>query len=257
MKLKSLLRSFNVLNILLIAVLLFVLQYLLLPMATVDVGYAPAALKKAAEAEQQAAGAAQAPQAPSLMEYTVIAEQNLFHPERRIPPEKTEAPPLPKPEFVLYGTMISDELTLAYMEDQKAPQSTAGRGKRQTPVKKGESLSGFVLKEVGPEKVVMVRGEEQMDVYLNDTARPKKREGMVGTAPSAPAAVTGTPPPAVPSRAAAVPTKQQPTPPPAAASAAQPQAATAAPPSAPADRESARQAFTDLLKRGRSVPQKQ
>jgi hypothetical protein len=225
MKLRSLLRSFNLLNALLFVILLAILQYLLLPTATVDIRYAPSALKKSAETEEQASGEPQPAQVLSPVEYTVIAEQNLFHPDRHIPPDKKDAPPLPKPEFVLYGVMMSDEVTLAYMEDQKAPQSTPGRGKRQTALKKGDSLSGFVLKEVDPGKVVMVRGEERVDVYLNDAAHPKKRDGTVTSATSAPAAQPGAPAvqaPRLPVAAAPPPPQPQVSPPTGAAAPATP-----------------------------------
>ncbi|MGE5840430.1 MAG: hypothetical protein ACM34H_10880, partial [Deltaproteobacteria bacterium] len=126
---------------------------------------------------------------------TIISEQNLFHPERRIPPEKKEAPPLPKPEFVLYGTLVTEETQLAFMEDKKAPYSTPGRGPRQTPLKLGQPLSGFVLKEIGTDKVMMARGEETIVVHLSEATRPKTREGALTT--SAPGAAPPVPQPAV------------------------------------------------------------
>ncbi|MEW6003375.1 MAG: hypothetical protein AB1638_12130, partial [Nitrospirota bacterium] len=113
---------------------------------------------------------------PSLTDFMMIAEDNLFHPERKIPVEKPVAPPLPKPEFVLYGTLITDDTNLAYLEDLKAPYSTPGRGKRQTALRKGDSMSGFILKDIEADKIVMVRGEEKIEVYLNDTQRPKTRK---------------------------------------------------------------------------------
>lgn len=133
----------------------------------------------------------------SPADYMVVAEQNPFHPERKIPVEKKAEKPLTKPEFVLYGTLITDDISITYMEDLKAPVSTPGRGKRQSPLRIGQSLSGFTLKEIEPEKVVMVRGEERMTVYLNDPNTQKKRETVVAatqpgksataTAPTTPA----------------------------------------------------------------------
>ncbi|MBA4395735.1 MAG: hypothetical protein C0407_19450, partial [Desulfobacca sp.] len=115
-------------------------------------------------------------QTPSPMDYVVIADQNIFHPERRIPPDKKEEAALPKPEFFLYGTLITPEMKIAYVEDKKAPVSTPGRGKRQTALKKGESLSGFTLKEVLTDKVVMTRGEETLTILLEDPNSLKTRE---------------------------------------------------------------------------------
>jgi hypothetical protein len=133
-------------------------------------------------------------QTPSIAEYTMIAEENLFHPERKIPVEKKEEKPLPKPEIVLYGTLITDDISLAYLEDLKAPYSTPGRGKRQTALRKGDTMSGFILKEIEDEKIVMVRGEEKMTVYLNEPLHPKDRkESGVTTTEPAPPPVTQQP----------------------------------------------------------------
>jgi hypothetical protein len=137
-------------------------------------------------------------QVPSITEYAKIADENLFHPERKIPTEKKEEQPLPKPEFVLYGTLISDELSLAYLEDVKAPRSSPGRGKRQVALKKGDSMSGFTLKEIEADKIVMLRGEEKIVVNISDPTHPKAREASqtVATAASQqqPAPISSRPP---------------------------------------------------------------
>jgi hypothetical protein len=125
---------------------------------------------------------------PSPADYFIIAEQNIFHPERKIPVEKAVAAPLPTPEFVLYGTLMVDDLHIAYMQDKKAPQNTPTRGMKQISLRLGESLSGFVLKEIDTDKVVMVRGEEKLVVNLNDAAKSKIREtaGQPAAQPGAP-----------------------------------------------------------------------
>ena len=112
----------------------------------------------------------------SPQEYRVIADQNLFHPDRIIPPEKKPESVLPKPEFILFGTLITPDLRMAYLEDKKAPVTTPGRGQRQTALKIGESLSGFRLKEVMTDKVVMTRGEETIQVLLQEPGSSKARE---------------------------------------------------------------------------------
>jgi hypothetical protein len=130
----------------------------------------------------------------SPSDYTIIADQNLFHPERKIPTEKKDENSLPKPEFVLYGTLITDDISLAYLEDLKAPFSSPGRGNRQTALRRGDTLSSFILKNIEADKVTMVRGEETVLVYLNDTQRPKTRETSApatALAPRRPAPVPG------------------------------------------------------------------
>ncbi len=169
--LRSLLKHFNILNILLIGILAVMARYTLYPVTEPKIKVTPPSQQNASsenETEKE-----WNPSSPA--DYMVIAEQNPFHPERKIPIEKKAEQPLPKPEFVLYGTLITDDLSIAYMEDKKSPVSTPGRGNRQTPLRIGQSLSGFTLKEIEAEKVVMVRGEETMTVYLNDPNAPKQR----------------------------------------------------------------------------------
>jgi len=180
MRFKTIIRNINVLNILLVSVIIISISYSLLPLLDIKVKYILPAAKKIGEQKEEKAIQTQS---PSTVEYTMIAEENLFHPERKIPVEKKEEKPLPKPDFVLYGTLITDDISLAYLEDLKAPQSTPGRGKRQTALRKGDTMSGYTLKEVEAEKIVMVRGEDKMIVALNDPSRSKDRkESAVTTA---------------------------------------------------------------------------
>ncbi len=186
---KAIAKNLNLLNVILIAGLLFFLQFSLIPRLTAKATYTPPNVKKNGEEKKEEVP----PQVPSPFEYTIIADQNVFHPERKIPPDKKDAAqaPIPVPEFALYGTLITDDATIAYLEDLKAPQNTPGRGKRQTALRKGDSMSGFTLKEVEPDRIVMARGEEKMTVYLNDPQKPKKREApaqtATGTLPGVPA----------------------------------------------------------------------
>jgi hypothetical protein len=127
---------------------------------------------------------------PSQDDYVMIGEQNLFHPERMIPQDKKLeiAAVVPKPELVLYGTLISDNLSIAYVEDKKAPYSTPGRGNRQTTLKKGDNVSGYVLQDIEPNRIVLVKGEEKLVVTLDE----KDRKRVAETAMS-PTAATSSP----------------------------------------------------------------
>ncbi len=249
-KVRRILGNLNVINILLAAVLLLFLSYGVLPMLGGNVRISvPAAKKQPAAAP--AAAKPEESKTPSPADYVVIAEQNLFHPERKIPVDKKDAAaPLPKPEFVLYGTLLTDDLHIAYMEDRKAPQNSPSRGKKQIPVKLGEPLSGFTLKEIDADKVVMARGEEKIVVYLNDATMPKER----GTAaPAAAPAAAARPMPA--GRTA----QGQEQPPgvagPAPAGPAQSQPTAAARQSAPlAGKENAVNKFLDVFRAQRGMP---
>ncbi len=133
--------NFNLLNCLLVAAALVFTISFLLPQRDSNLAIVlPSLKKKPVEKTQNEPPKAQN---PSPMDYVVVADENLFHPERRIPPEKKAEAVLPKPEFVLFGTLIAPNLSIAYMEDKKAPVTTPGRGNRQTTLKKGEMLSGF------------------------------------------------------------------------------------------------------------------
>ena len=123
----------------------------------------------------------------SISEYSLIGGQNLFHPDRMIPVPKPAAvviQPPPKPVLVLHGTLIADDLTLAYIEVQTGgtaygrppvprhyvyngqPQPNPS-GKKIGTYRKGDSIDGFVITSIEPDKVVLARGAETMEIYLS------------------------------------------------------------------------------------------
>lgn len=228
--LKYLLKNLTLLNFILITLCVTFAYYTLFPLLKAEVKFTPPAIKKVA-----AENKAEVPEndVPSPNDYMVVAEQNLFHPERKIPVEKPPAPPLPKPEFVLSGTLLAGDLSLAYMEDKKAPQSTPGRGKRVAALRKGEALSGFALRDVEADRVVMIRGEETITVYLNDASSPKTRETAATS--QRPPAPGPQPPPGQPLPAQAPVSVRQPG---AAAAISRPSPSTAQQPPAPRPRPS-------------------
>jgi hypothetical protein len=179
MYLKSVIKNISLINILLISVATLFASYILLPLLEVKVKFSTPSPKKNIETVEEEETQAQT---PSIAEYAVITDGNLFHPERKIPVEKKVEEPLPKPDFLLFGTLITDGVSLAYLEDAKAPRNTAGRGKRQVALKKGDSLSGFTLTKIEPDKVTMMRGNEKIVIAISD--HPRERT----TAPSTPAA---------------------------------------------------------------------
>jgi len=181
---RNLLRNLNLLNIILIAVTIILVNYIVLPVFNINVKYMLPPRKKITVNKEEKI--IDKPYTLFDSSYTIIAEENLFHPERKIPVEKKEEQPLPKPDVVLYGTLITDDISLAYIEDLKAPFSTPGRGKRQTALRKGDIISCFTLKEVEADKIVMVRGDDKMVVLLNDPRKPKTRETSALSTQAAP-----------------------------------------------------------------------
>jgi hypothetical protein len=178
MVIKPLVRNINLLNIVLLSVAVVFSLYSLFPMLDVRIKYA---LPLPSKSQVIAKEATDELETPSVTEYAVISEKNLFHPDRNIPVEKKVEQPLPKPDFVLFGTLITGGTSLAYLEDLKAPRSTAGRGKRQIALRKGDTLSGFTLKEIDADKVVMVRGDETITLPVN----PRDRTAATAATPAA------------------------------------------------------------------------
>lgn len=204
----NILRHINVLNLILAAAVGLMINFMAIPMLKADKSFTLPAQKNVPDEEEEADNGEEK-KAVSPLDYSVIAEDNLFHPERKIPVEKKEEVPLPKPEFVLYGIMTTDDAAIVYMEDKKAPHSTPGRGKRQLALRQGDILSGFRVEEIDEDKVVMVRGEERIAVIVNEKGKDRGK----GTAPAVVVPVS----PKQPSPSSGpVPTHQRPplTPPP-------------------------------------------
>jgi len=171
-------RNVNLLNAALLSVAVAFAFYGLSPLLDVRIKYALPVPGQKAVTEKETNDELQT---PSVTDYAVISEKNLFHPDRMIPVEKKVEKPLPKPDFVLFGTLITGGTSLAYLEDLKAPRSTTGRGKRQITLKKGDTLSGFTLKEIEADKIIMVRGDEMITLPVN----PRDRNvAIVATAPA-------------------------------------------------------------------------
>lgn len=182
-RIKYLLSNINLMNIMLVVLLIFIVNYMAMPFSKMNANYALPPVKKPA-IEKTTKDEKTEEKSPSPSDYMVIAEQNLFHPERMIPVPKVEAPPLPQPEFMLYGTLVTDGLKIAYMEDKKT-KGPQDKEKRQTALRLGDSMSGFVLKEVEDDQVLMQRGEEKLVISLNET---KIREVPVAASAAPPQA---------------------------------------------------------------------
>lgn len=249
-KIKSLLSNITPINIVLAGLVIFFIRYAAAPVSVAKVKYVPPAVKKAS-AENAPKADKGDDKTPSPSDYMIIAEQNLFHPNRIIPAPKAQAAPLPQPEFVLYGTLITDGVQIAYLDDKKSDDKKKGsQAKKQTALRMGDSMSGFVLKEVAPDRVLMQRGEEKVTVSLSQA---KLREAPApAPAPSAAAQAPGPGPnaPAQPSPPSAqFPTRRrQPSSQASSAPAEQPatQQNSVAP---PASRDKGVNTFLDLFKR--------
>lgn len=191
---RYILNNINPLNIILIASAILIGLAALSPYFYSQVLYKlPVAKPPSVEEDKQPDAAAVV--SPSLSDYMVIADQNLFHPDRKIPLEKKEAQQIPKPELILYGTLITEGMSVAYVEDKKNPKTSPGRGKRQNVMKKGDSVGGFVLKEIEADKIMLSRGDETMVVHLNQGDKPRISDVPGAATVSAKPVPGATPPP--------------------------------------------------------------
>ena len=190
-KVKYIFQNINVLNCLLTVAVATVVYITVIPFLNLDIQMSLPEVKETVErAEEKSAP----PQNYSPVDYAVVSEQNLFHPERQLTLDKNEKA-MPKPEVVLYGTMIMNDTSIAFIEDKKAPYSTQGRGKRQRALKIGDRLSGYILKEIAPTHIVLVKGEEKMIVMLYDGQ--KRTAGATHYLPATPTIATGSSLPAI------------------------------------------------------------
>lgn len=174
-----LIRSVNVLNLVLLAAAVVVFYYLLDPILQEPAAVAiPPAKEESAPPAVPARGIEGQPLTSA--DYAVIGDKNLFHPDRVIPPEKkTEtAKEKVKPDIVLHGTMITDQMKLAYIEDKKAPATSPGRGTRQSTLKEGDQIGGYKLIQITDKMIVLTNGSEQMTLYLDELKERKTETTM-------------------------------------------------------------------------------
>ena len=169
---KQLLKNLNILNIILITITLIFVHFKLEPRLKNRATFNPkVTVEKTDESEPEEE------EEPALVpqEYKLIAENNLFHPDRHIPKIVVQKPEekLPPPDFILYGTMVTDDVKLAFIDDRKTPYTTPGGGKRSRTLKIGDTLSGYTLKEIDHEKAVMVRNGNE--IVLKKAASQDKK----------------------------------------------------------------------------------
>jgi hypothetical protein len=156
------------------------------------------------------AGTVEAPRAPASA-YNVVAARNLFSPTRTEATSATSvaATPLVRPN--LFGVVVRDGGSIAYLEDPTT--------KRVAGYRVGDQILGGKVQAIRGDVVTIDAPGGAMEVRLHDPGKPR----------ATPAAVTGMPQPGV---APALPGVIPPAAPPAAAAPSQPQVAQ--PPMQPA-----------------------
>jgi hypothetical protein len=145
---------------------------------------------------------------PSIKSYILIAEKNIFSPERKEFSLLTGAgaggkKPLVRPQVVLYGVTILDNYRAASIVSPGRPLK---KGEREMiTLKVGESVGEYKITKILSDRITLQAEEDSFDVLLYDASAPKKRIDV--KTETKPATVTttlpGAPPAAQPPAAAA------------------------------------------------------
>ena len=141
---------------------------------------------------------------PSLKSYTLIAEKNVFSPERKdFPtPAGTGGRQLVRPQIVLYGVTIVGNYKAASIASPGRPLQ---KGERETfTVKLGERVGEYKLAKILSDRVTLEAEGDTFEVLLYDESKSKRRSDV--RTESKPATITSTlPVPSTPVPGAVVP----------------------------------------------------
>lgn len=183
------LRNLNVLNGLLLAAIALLVVFIAVPFFSMDIWLS---IPKVPPAKIGQGVQTSVAENPSLADYALISDQNLFNPARRIPPAGTEEKMFARPEIVLYGTLITGNTRIAFIEDKRAPKITPGRGKRQIAAQKGYNINGYILQQIEPDRIVFAKGMDRIVVRLEEGEKRKEtKEPITNPQEAAPAAPSG------------------------------------------------------------------
>lgn len=176
------LKNLNILNGILLGAVALLVCFLVVPFLFTDIRLSIPKVPPSSVGKSE-----QTPVAvnPSPADFALISDQNLFHPERRIPPVNEERI-ASRPEIVLYGTLLAGDMSIAFIEDKRLPRTTPGRGKRQIAARKGYTISGYILRQIEPDRVVFVKGQDRIVVRLEEGEKRRGAETTTQVAPVSP-----------------------------------------------------------------------
>jgi len=141
---------------------------------------------------------------PTAIEsYILIAEKNIFNPERNdfpiITPPMAELTkkPLVRPKIILYGVTFAGEYQSASIANPGRPIQ---KGEREImTLKVGDRIGEYQLAKILPDRIMMEAPEDTFEVLLYDPNIPKKRIPI--KTESKPTTITSTLPPSAPTPA--------------------------------------------------------
>ena len=143
--------------------------YILLQMATPPAAVAPATPTKVLTARADTAADPSALAAPvsSPMAPAVIGSRNLFSPTRSDAPkaEGMVATAAGSVRLNLYGVVLAEERSIAYLEDPVT--------KRVFGYRLGDTLAGGTIRTIEAGRVVLERMHQRVDIKLHDPTRPR------------------------------------------------------------------------------------
>jgi hypothetical protein len=119
--------------------------------------------------------------------YNVVAARNLFSPTRTEAPSSTAVTALPVTRPNLFGVVVRDSGSIAYLEDPTT--------KRVAGYRVGDKIQGATVQAIKADGVTIDGPGGPMDVRLHEPSKPR----------ATPAAATATPPSAAPALPGVIP----------------------------------------------------
>ena len=118
----------------------------------------------------------------------VIAEKNIFNPDRKefSLPAVEPAKPMSRPPIQLYGVMITNDLQTVSIAN---PTKPLPKGEREIKtIKIGDRVGDYRLTQILPDRITLEAPGDSYEVLLYDPKSPKKRTAVM--TPSKPAEIT-------------------------------------------------------------------
>jgi hypothetical protein len=122
--------------------------------------------------------------------YKVVAEKNIFNPERKEFPvaagDDVSKRPNVRPQVTLYGVVVAADYQSATVVNPGRPLQKGEREART--VKVGEKIGDYKVAKILEDRIVMENAGDTFEVLLYDPSAPKRRMDVKTAVP--PAAVT-------------------------------------------------------------------
>ena len=163
-------KSVTPLNVMLLSSVLASLIYIALYLAQIMTGAADPKIPKS-YVEDQVRSSFKASKFDAKVEDPRI-ENNLFHPDRKML-KRVALSSVHQPRMILYGTFITQDLQMAYLEDLESPHISNSGVRRQQALMKGDAISGFVLQDIRQDKVLLVRDQEKIWIRIDEKKPPR------------------------------------------------------------------------------------